>query len=146
MFIRSFSILVLATSVCAVPQPRIDVRAASVDGTLTRYEVEIDGETRLVRREHLDDAIVVVVSDSAHERLFAALERDGEVRYFDAALAPIEEIGDASVSELVDVALADELTTDAPPFIESRRMMRDCEKEPELHPCSGDPWYLCGSC
>ena len=146
MFIRSISAtLVLASSFCAVQDPRVDVRAASVDGSVTRYEVELDHQTRFVRRERVQEAIVVTVADASHDRLVAALERDGEVRYFDATLAPIDELGDEGLSELVDLSLAGELTTDAPPIIESRRMMRDCEKEPELHPCDGDPWYLCGS-
>ena len=147
MFIRSIpTTLVLASSFCAVQDPRVDVRAASVDGPLARYEVELDHQTRIVRRERMDDAVVVAVADASHERLVAALERDGEVRYFDAALAPIDEIGDEKLSELVDLALAGELRTDVPPIIESRRIMQGCEKEPELHPCDGDPWDLCGSC
>jgi hypothetical protein len=150
MYVQSFASLTLVGLLpwfCASdPAEHVVVREASVDGPTAAFRVEIDGQEHVVRRNQIDDAVIVTVADAHDVRLAAALERDGEVRYFDGELDATASIEDEAAATLVELAIDEQLSTDAPPMIELRRMMRDCEKEPALHPCNGDPWYLCGSC
>lgn len=148
MFIRSLAPIIVATlAACgAAAEPDVVVRAASVDGTKASFDVEVDGVAHVVYVDHGGEAVVAAVHDANNERECAALERDGEVRHFDAELNLQTEPADDATAMLVDLALADELSTDAPPRIEWRRIMLDCEKEGSVSPCAGDAWYLCGNC
>jgi hypothetical protein len=121
------ALALLAASACstASDDPRVAVRAATVDGPISSIEVELDGATRLVRVIELDDGERIIAIAAQDGRLLALAKTDVDavvdydvttvdeavIATCDGACAELDD----TTAALLDIVVEDELSiADAP--------------------------------